>query len=1239
MSDKKVNKVTYAGEVLVDLTEDTVTAGTLDDGVTAHDASGAQIVGTANPVQYETKNGTVTLKKSDNKKITNLKIYGVGYQNSTTGLNILIPNSVDASYNGLTVSKYYDEENTADPRNHTITIDGTATQGGSFKVGTITTKANTKYRLIGTPAGVTGCYLQLQDRTTGDVTPETGEGIIFNGKADWPFDVYICYDEGAVIENALFKPMISTSMATTYDKYEPYTWGEATPSLTHPQSIKRVVNPVIKVHGKNLCNLNSYKGMTNNGITYTPYFENDKLLRIHVEGTATADSYSNSYWVCQPEIGKTYCLSGCERLNDSGNARGYYSYVNGKEARTYDGPVLITDDSKIRYRINVKSGETVNRDVHPQIEEGNTQTVYAPYVSKEITIETTLNAIPVTSGGNVTIDGQNYISDYIDVERGKIRRELGSVDTSPCIRVGATNTSDKKRFVIGVGYKYANSNDDVVPAKCSALISVSPSNTYNTIEGCAITINGELVVYFGESSLMTTADEFNTWWDAQNIDLIAVLQTSVEEDLPEKTAAALKNLVTYYHDTTVTVSSSDQTPYATFGVRLGMLATKDEETSTFDPSSLETTYRKYQYGEHVIESNSLKASKTNWVRIATIRNLNTDLFENFDGTTFCSCGLEFLFKDLGRLYVSFKIKVSGSYFSLVDCGCTKLDKFNTSSYDFRKLNVIGIFKPLTGDVDLCLGLPTNSSYSNTYYIYDCKIVDCIYTPGIFTINPDLTSVEPTASSSVIFADVHPNYDFLGATASLDGLNGLVPAPTKNAVNGDFALLPSGEWGRLKALGYYQATANSTIDAPTNKVMSYVISSTVASSLSDSLPSTNNQVLLSMPAGDSNDYFQLSVDTAANDIFMRTRKKVDDTNTWTAWESLKGGSGGLSGTVLSATVPSTDWIRLGELPITMFTNLVVYNNEYHLIGKNGSSNNGHYKWNGSSWVSVGTTEHKASSFTCVVYNNKIYRVLGGYGGSAYSVFDGTSWTAKNDVVFPESSTYCQSVVFQDKIHLIGTEKINGSTDYDHMSHYHYTFDGSTTVTLIGELPYSPIYGFRAIVFDNKIHLLGGAGDPTAHYTFDGASWTLASTLPREFCFGSILVYHDELYMMGGCNTSQTEWYDEVYKWNGSLWELTTSISALNSGNLRSQTSYYVFNDKVVSFGVTDIVQLKYISDWYALSTPEAITKTVSDEAITADSFLVSKPLSPINVVCSDGTASLTFNTPDNNTDVKILVVNP
>ena len=48
MADTKyVNKVIYGGEVLIDLTGDTVTAANLDKGVIAHDKTGAEITGTS----------------------------------------------------------------------------------------------------------------------------------------------------------------------------------------------------------------------------------------------------------------------------------------------------------------------------------------------------------------------------------------------------------------------------------------------------------------------------------------------------------------------------------------------------------------------------------------------------------------------------------------------------------------------------------------------------------------------------------------------------------------------------------------------------------------------------------------------------------------------------------------------------------------------------------------------------------------------------------------------------------------------------------------------------------------------------------------------------------------------------------------------------------------------------------------------------------------------------------------
>ena len=59
MADKHVNKVIYDGNVLIDLTQDTVIADKLSSGYTAHDKSGAVITGT-NTFDADTSDATAT---------------------------------------------------------------------------------------------------------------------------------------------------------------------------------------------------------------------------------------------------------------------------------------------------------------------------------------------------------------------------------------------------------------------------------------------------------------------------------------------------------------------------------------------------------------------------------------------------------------------------------------------------------------------------------------------------------------------------------------------------------------------------------------------------------------------------------------------------------------------------------------------------------------------------------------------------------------------------------------------------------------------------------------------------------------------------------------------------------------------------------------------------------------------------------------------------------------------------
>lgn len=59
MANQYVNKVVYGGEILIDLTADTITAADLAKNVTAHDKSGAPITGTST-FDADTSDATAT---------------------------------------------------------------------------------------------------------------------------------------------------------------------------------------------------------------------------------------------------------------------------------------------------------------------------------------------------------------------------------------------------------------------------------------------------------------------------------------------------------------------------------------------------------------------------------------------------------------------------------------------------------------------------------------------------------------------------------------------------------------------------------------------------------------------------------------------------------------------------------------------------------------------------------------------------------------------------------------------------------------------------------------------------------------------------------------------------------------------------------------------------------------------------------------------------------------------------
>lgn len=190
---------------------------------------------------------------------------------------------------------------------------------------------------------------------------------------------------------------------------------DGTPTPENPVEIKSVVNPTVKVCGKNLWNpiLGGYINGKDGSITEAPKKQMGVTDFIKTNGkdiTVIAHNFSSA-------IGNSYAY----RI-------GFYN-----AEKKWIKNIIPSDGNKYSVnRFNITGTEYIRvsapSDIYDtiQIEYGSEATPYEPYTEQSVQLPYTLNAIPVTSGGNVTIDEQQYIADYVDVEHGKLVKMVDS---------------------------------------------------------------------------------------------------------------------------------------------------------------------------------------------------------------------------------------------------------------------------------------------------------------------------------------------------------------------------------------------------------------------------------------------------------------------------------------------------------------------------------------------------------------------------------------------------------------------------------------------------------------------------------------------------------------------------------------------------------------------------------------------------------------------------------------------
>lgn len=183
----------------------------------------------------------------------------------------------------------------------------------------------------------------------------------------------------------------------------------------------------------------------------------------------------------------------------------------------------------------------------------------------------TLNAIPVSSGGNVTINGQQYIADYVDVERGKLVKRVSKKTLNGTESYGHPKSWNENAFVIekfldnGILYENYSTIADIISDK---LVKTSATNIANNGNiGIASAFKG---VYICLGDGYNTIEKIKEYFSSNNTEVYYVLNAPTETNLTTEQAQALKELATYYHVTNISVTSDQLDGYAVFNYPISL---------------------------------------------------------------------------------------------------------------------------------------------------------------------------------------------------------------------------------------------------------------------------------------------------------------------------------------------------------------------------------------------------------------------------------------------------------------------------------------------------------------------------------------------------------------------------------------------------------------------------------------------------------------------------------------------
>lgn len=469
---------------------------------------------------------------AEGRPFRGLRVFGRTEQVQTTGAQLLdLSDKIGKTEtkNGVTYIINDDQS---------ITVSGKTGDYTSFYIKGMALKAGTYFLKNESRDKNKKIFIQL-------IGDRIKEGVFTLDKDVSNIGVYFVFNVSGGTVN-IFNDTVTTMLneGSTALPWEPYTGGKPSPSPEYPQEIVSVGesgNITVEVRGKNLFDINSYLTNTGSEIKEGKIEFIENLAKITYQVNLEAGDYTISF--NRNMYSSIIVNDGENKLIANGGANNFKNTINLKDDSVLD--------------IIFECGQNPNKEKRYlydiQIERGLSQASYEPYREPQIlTLQTPngLPGVPVSKDGNYTdADGQQWVCDEIDLERGKYVQRVVIENISG-------GWESKPSSDISGRFLQSRLTNTFQTADKTAVCNIASFTSWGTPvnDKYAFALNTKVIYFSPPKGAEITAEELNAKLNSLSFPVVVVgeLATPIERDLTPEEIAAYKALRTYGPTTVIT---------------------------------------------------------------------------------------------------------------------------------------------------------------------------------------------------------------------------------------------------------------------------------------------------------------------------------------------------------------------------------------------------------------------------------------------------------------------------------------------------------------------------------------------------------------------------------------------------------------------------------------------------------------------------------------------------------------